>query len=130
MSRLEKAYDLAKEVRLRAYAPYSKFKVGATVAVKGGELYTGCNVENASYGGCVCAERSSILKAISELGKCEFEFMVLVTDTDPVAAPCGFCRQIMAEFCAPDFQIHIANLKGVQKIVSFKELLPMPFNSF
>jgi cytidine deaminase len=130
MNILEQAFELAKQVRLRAYAPYSKFLVGAVIKAKGREtLFAACNVENASYGGAVCGERNAIFQMIAGLGSnVEPEFMVLVTDTPDGALPCGFCRQVMSEFCGPDFPVHIANLKGIQKKYILKELLPHAFN--
>jgi cytidine deaminase len=130
MKIIDQAYELAKQVRLRAYAPYSKFLVGAVIKAKGHEtLFAACNVENASYGGAVCGERNAIFQMVAGLGgKVEPEFMVLVTDTPDGALPCGFCRQVMSEFCSPDFPVHIANLKGIQKTYLLKELLPHAFN--
>ncbi|MCB0348721.1 MAG: cytidine deaminase, partial [Bdellovibrionales bacterium] len=107
MKIIDKAYTLAKQVRLNAHAPYSKFLVGAVVKVKGSDqLFAACNVENASYGGAVCAERNAIFQMVAALGKAEPEFLVLVTDTLTGAAPCGFCLQVLSEFCAPDFPVH------------------------
>lgn len=130
MNIIDQAFELAKQVRLRAHAPYSKFLVGAVIKVKGHDtLFAGCNVENASYGGAICGERNAILHMVAALGgKVEPEFMVLVTDTPDGAMPCGFCRQVMSEFCGPDFPLHVANLKGIQKKYMFKEILPFAFD--
>ena len=123
---LDKALQAAKEVRLRAYAPYSKFLVGSALIHESGEIFSGCNVENASYGGTICAERNAIFQAVAKFGgKPKFQGIVLVTD--PVAVPCGLCLQVMAEFFSPDTPVVIATTKGIQKQVVFKELLPHTF---
>lgn len=121
-----KAHQAAKKARSGAYAPYSKFKVGAALVTSTGRVYTGCNVENASYGGAVCAERVAILKAVSD-GQKKFSEIVVVTDAEEPAVPCAFCLQVMAEFFAPETRILVANLKGVVSENTFKELLPRPF---
>ena len=126
---IEKAFSAACETRLRAHAPYSNFLVGAAVKAVGHDtIFTGCNVENASYGGTVCAERVALFNLVAAIGKQPIEFMVLVTDTQPAAPPCGFCRQVMSEFATPDFAVHFANLAGIEKTVPFSELLPFPFD--
>ena len=117
----------ATEVRERAYAPYSNFKVGAAVRTKDGKIYTGCNVESASYGLTVCAERVAIWKAVSE-GEKEFEQIAVVADTQELTPPCGVCRQIIWEFCH-DIPVIFANLKGDSEIVAMKELLPRAFDT-
>lgn len=125
------AYKNALSARLSAHAPYSRFLVGACFKVRGQDKYvSGCNVENASFGATVCAERVAVWKWVSEKSKEEaLEFVVLVTDTShPVATPCGQCLQVMSEFVSADFPVHLANLEGVQKTVLFKELLPMTFS--
>jgi cytidine deaminase len=127
---LEKAFDLAKKARVQAYSPYSKFQVGACFKVEGKDQYvSGCNVENASFGATVCAERVAIWNWVSNFRKDnQLEFLVLVTDTkDPVATPCGMCLQVLSEFVSMDFPVHIANLAGIKKSVMLKDLLPMSF---
>lgn len=125
---LDALYQAACEVRLRAYAPYSNFLVGAALLTStSDEIFVGCNVENASYGGTICAERSAILNAVSALGGIQIRGMVLVTDTRPVASPCGFCRQVMNEFMPADAPIHLANLGGIQVETTLAELLPRSF---
>ena len=130
MDRLDLAYKTAVEARERAHAPYSGFKVGAALSVKGVEkIYPGCNVENASYGGTVCAERTAMFNAVAENGKIPFEFCVVVTDTDFATPPCALCLQVFSEFCSPDFPIYLGTVKeGIQKKMLLKELLPVPFN--
>jgi len=117
----------AMAARERAYAPYSNFLVGAALRTADGEVFVGCNVENASYGGTVCAERVALFNAVAALGTFEVADFLLVTDTDPVASPCGMCRQVMNEFLGKDTPIHLANLDGVQSTSSIAELLPRAF---
>ena len=119
--------EAAKKVREMAYAPYSKFRVGAAVRTKGGKIFTGCNVESASYGLTVCAERVAIWKAVSE-GEKEFEQIAVVADTQELTPPCGVCRQILWEFCG-DMPVTFANLKGNVETVQMKDLLPRAFDT-
>jgi len=124
------AYEQAKTVRERAHAPYSNFLVGSALKIKNDEnFYLGCNVENASYGATICAERNSVLNAVAQNGKCEFEFIVLVCDTNPVSIPCGMCLQVLGEFVDSDFPIYLSNLEGIQKKVTLKDLLPVKFDT-
>ena len=118
--------EAAQKARENAYAPYSQFKVGAALLTKKGEVYTGCNVENASYGLTMCAERVAIYKAVCA-GTTEFESMALVTDSSEPASPCGACRQVLAEFSG-DLEIIMTNLQGKIAKKSIAELLPMAFN--
>ncbi|MEE8564043.1 MAG: cytidine deaminase [Atribacterota bacterium] len=115
----------AEKAKKMAYAPYSKFKVGAAVLSVGGEIFTGCNIENASFGLAVCAERVAIFKAISE-GSTKFEAIAVIGDTDKPCSPCGACRQVISEF-GEDIPLIMANLKGDVKIKKIKELLPEAF---
>ena len=115
----------ALDARLKAYAPYSKFLVGAAVRAESGEIYTGCNIENASYGLTVCAERNALFNAVGA-GERKFTALCVVGDTEEPISPCGACRQVMAEFKVPC--IILANLNG--KIVEYTldELLPLSFS--
>jgi cytidine deaminase len=116
--------DLANEARRRAYAPYSKYPVGAALRTKTGRLFTGVNVENAAYPQTMCAERVAIFKAVSE-GETEFEVIAVVTNTG--GSPCGGCRQVMAEF-GLDTIVLIADGEGkLQKVLTVAELLPDAF---
>lgn len=119
--------ESAKNVREKAYAPFSNFKVGAAVETADGEVFTGCNVESASYGLTVCAERVAIWKAVSE-GKKNFRRIAVVADTDELTPPCGVCRQIIWEFCG-DVPVTFSNLKGKTETVKMKELLPRAFDT-
>jgi len=116
--------EAALKVRDRAHAPYSKFAVGAAVLDVDGGVHVGCNVENASYGLCVCAERHAIAAAVSA-GVDRFQALAVVTDTDPPASPCGACRQVLVEF--GDFPVILANLAGDRVMTSAAELLPNAF---
>lgn len=116
---------LAKEAMEKAYAPYSKFKVGAALLAKNGEVFLGCNVENASYGATICAERTAITKAISE-GVKEFEKIAIVASSGDYAAPCGICRQVLYEFLPEGTVILDSDREGM-KVMKLKELLPMGF---
>lgn len=116
--------EVAKKYRERAYAPYSKFQVGAAVLTKSGHVYGGCNIENASYPVTNCAERTAIFKAVSE-GEREFEAIAIVADTPGPCAPCGMCRQAICEFRIG--RVIMANLKGDSKAVRLEEILPFAF---
>lgn len=120
--------DDATKARERAYIPYSKFSVGAALLSDDGQIFTGCNIENASYGLTNCAERTAIFKAVSE-GVTKFKALVVVADSPTPISPCGACRQVIAEFCKPDMPIYLTNLKGNVKETNIKELLPYAFNS-
>lgn len=115
----------AREAMGRAYAPYSHFRVGAALLTGSGRLYTGCNVENASYGLTNCAERTAVFKAVSE-GDQRITALALIADTDDYCVPCGACRQVMAEF--GDFPVIQANRAGAYKINRVAELLPGAFS--
>jgi cytidine deaminase len=111
-------------VRSNAHAPYSSFAVGAAILDRDGSVYVGCNVENASYGLSVCAERHAVAAAVA--AGCEgIDALAVVTDTSPPASPCGACRQVLAEF--GDFPVILANPAGERVITSIGELLPMAF---
>jgi len=115
----------AMEARKKAYAPYSNFAVGAALLAKSGRIYTGCNVENASYGLSICAERTAVFKAVSE-GEREFEALAVVTDKG--VTPCGACRQVLMEF-GDDIQVIVADVTGRYRVFGLQELLPEAFNS-
>ena len=123
----EKLIGAANIGRERAFAPYSNFQVGAAVETADGEIYIGCNIESASYGLTVCAERVAIWKAVSE-GKKEFRAIAVVVNTEEFTPPCGACRQIIWEFCH-DIPVILANLKGESEVVQMKELLPRAFDT-
>jgi homotetrameric cytidine deaminase len=127
-SQAHETFEKARASRERAYAPYSGFKVGAAMKTRSGEIYGGCNVENASYGATICAERGAIMAAIADEGSVEFEHLVVVTAADPPSVPCALCLQVISEFCGEDFPIHLADQEGIRRSVRLGELLPHPFN--
>jgi cytidine deaminase len=112
--------------RENAHPPYSGFKVGAALEDSSGQVHTGCNIENASYGLTVCAERVAIWKAMSE-GVRTFRRIAVVTGADKLTTPCGACRQLMWEFCG-DIEVILGNLQGESRIVRLQELLPDAFD--
>jgi cytidine deaminase len=124
---LKELIDMAVEAREKSHAPFSNFKVGAVVETMDGELFTGCNIESASYGLTVCAERVAIWKAVS-MGKKDFKQVIVVADTPELTPPCGTCRQIIWEFCR-DAPVTLANLKGESETVQMRELLPRAFDA-
>ena len=117
---------LAREARERAHAPYSRFKVGAALKTRTGEIVTGCNIENASYGLTLCAERVAVFKAVSE-GLSDFDAIAVVADSKRLTAPCGPCRQILWEFCG-DILVHMSNTRGRTRAMRLRDLLPLPFD--
>jgi cytidine deaminase len=123
---IKRAHRIATDTRKQSHSPYSKFRVGAAVITNKGKIFGGCNVENASYGGTICAERAAILKAISE-GHKSFTDIVVVADTKEATPPCGMCLQVLAEFCKPDTRVWLANTKKVLEIYYFANLLPISF---
>lgn len=116
----------ALAARENAFAPYSKFRVGAAIEDTGGRIHTGCNVENATYGLTVCAERVAVFKAVSE-GARKFRRVAIAADTDRLTPPCGACRQILWEFCG-DVEIVLVNLRGATETHRLKDLFPKPFD--
>ena len=125
-TRTDTLVEAARAARVNAHAAYSHFKVGAALETDTGEIITGCNVENASYGLTVCAERVAIFKALSD-GKRNFKRIVVVADTADPTPPCGACRQIIWEFCG-DVEVTLANLSTVTRTLQMKDLLPLPFD--
>src|ERR1700733_5608700 len=117
----------ALQARENAHAPFSKFKVGAAVEDIDGRVHTGCNVENATYGLTVCAERIAVFKAISE-GARKFRRVVVAADTEVLTPPCGACRQILWEFCG-DVELVLVNLAGKTETYRLKDLFPRPFDA-
>jgi cytidine deaminase len=117
--------EAAKRAREKAYVPYSRFPVGAALITEDGTLYTGCNVENASYGLSNCAERTAIFKAASD-GHRRIQVIAVVADTQGPVSPCGACRQVLSEF-GPDARVILANLKGDVQVTTVRELLPGAF---
>jgi cytidine deaminase len=119
----DKLVSLAAEARRKAHAPYSHFAVGAALLAKSGQVYTGANVENASYGLTMCAERVAVFKAVSE-GEREFEALAVVTENG--VTPCGACRQVLMEF-GDDIQVIVADTAGHRRVFALTDLLPEGF---
>ena len=122
---LEKAHRAAVEARKNSYSPYSKFKVGAALVLEDGTIVPGCNVENASFGGTICAERTAFTSAVAKFGKIKPAALLIVTE--PEAVPCGLCLQVMAEFCGSEFPVYLGTTKTPGPKVALKKLLPKPF---
>lgn len=119
----------AQKARQKSYSPYSHFRVGAALLTKSGKIYTGCNIENAAYTPTVCAERTAIFKAVSE-GERDFEALAIIGgaegETADFCAPCGVCRQVIAEFCDKNFKIVLGNEDNF-KVYTLDGLLPFAF---
>lgn len=118
--------EAALTARANAFAPYSKFRVGAAIEDADGRIHTGCNVENSTYGLTVCAERVAVFKAVSE-GVRKFRRVAIAADTDALTPPCGACRQILWEFCG-DIEIVLVNPRGKTETHRLKDLFPKPFD--
>jgi len=127
LSDYEALIAAARQTRENAHAAYSNFRVGAALRATSGRIFGGCNVENATYGLTVCAERVAIFKAISE-GERGFDAIAVVTDADSLTPPCGACRQLIWEFCG-DIPVVLANLKGKSEVLAMRDLFPKPFDS-
>ena len=126
---MKKLTDAAVKAMENAYVPYSKFKVGAALLLKNGEIITGCNIENASYGLCNCGERTAMFRAYA-LGyrKDDIVALSVAGATDGPISPCGACRQVMAELLRPETPVYLTNVKGDVKETSVEELLPYSFS--
>lgn len=116
---------IAKKAMENAYVPYSHFRVGAALVTENDEIYTGCNIENASYGGTNCAERTALFKAISE-GKQHFKKIVVISDSDDYTYPCGICRQVLSEF-GINIEVIVANNKEEYRTHKLSDILPYAF---
>jgi len=119
--------ELARQVRERAHAPFSGFKVGAAVECSDGRVFTGCNVENSSYGLSLCAERVAVFKAISE-GYRDFTSIAVIADAYAPIRPCGACRQVLSDLFGGEAEVIMANLQGAIETKKVRELLPIPFD--
>ena len=128
-SSLDQLMALARDARERAYAPYSHFLVGAAVLTHDGRRFSGCNVENAAYGLCNCAERTALFSAIAAgCRRGDFAALAVVADTPDPIRPCGACRQVLAELCNDAMPVFLGNLRGDTQRTSVAELLPGSFN--
>ena len=122
----QQLFEMAKKSREHSHSPYSHHKVGAALRTSDGKTYAGCNVENSSFGGTICAERTAIFSAVAAQGKFKIDEIVVVTDANPPWPPCGFCRQVIAEF-ATDCVVKSMNLQGEVIEMNFKDLFPAAF---
>ena len=125
--RVDPLIEAALAARANAHAPFSHFHVGAAIEDSSGRIHTGCNVENATYGLTLCAERVAVFKAISE-GARKFTRVVVAADTDVLTPPCGACRQILWEFCG-DVELTLVNPRGKTEMFRLKDLFPRPFDA-
>ncbi|KPL58604.1 cytidine deaminase [Rossellomorea vietnamensis] len=123
----EQLIQEAKLAREKAYVPYSKFKVGAALLSKDGKVYHGCNIENAAYSMCNCAERTALFKAYSD-GDTDYSMIAVVADTARPVPPCGACRQVISELCPKEMKVVLTNLKGDVEELTVAELLPGAFS--
>lgn len=123
----KKLFQMALQAQKNSHSPYSKAQIGASHVMSDGSYWSGCNIENASYGGTVCAERVSIWKSISENAKGPITEILVVSSATEAWPPCGLCRQVMAEFASEGTLVHVANQKGDVKTYRFDELLPAAF---
>lgn len=123
---MDRLLEAALESRKHAHAPYSKFLVGAAVETADGRIYTGCNIENSTYGLTMCAERVAVYKAVSE-GARKFTRAAVAADTDVLTPPCGSCRQILWEFCG-NVEVTLVNLEGKTELYRMSDLLPRAFD--
>ncbi len=117
---------IASEIKKNAYSPYSNFRVGAALVSGNGKVYTGVNVENASYGATCCAERTAVFKAVSD-GEREFKSIAIASDSDQLVYPCGICRQVLSEFADSDMKVICSKNNGEYKVYTLEELLPNAF---
>jgi cytidine deaminase len=116
----------ARKAMEKAYVPYSKFQVGAALLTEDGKVYQGCNIENAAYSMCNCAERTAIFSAYAQ-GDRKFKGLAVIADTDRPVSPCGACRQVISELCPNDMKVVLTNLNGDIKEITVEELLPGAF---
>ncbi|RZA07202.1 MAG: cytidine deaminase [Proteobacteria bacterium] len=126
---LKAVHAAALAAQKNSYSPYSKYPVGAGLLLEDGSIIAGCNVENSSYGGTICAERNAFIGAVAQKGKLagSFKPKLLSLVTREEAVPCGLCLQVMSEFCAPDFPIYLGTPAGPGRMVKLKDFLPNPF---
>ena len=123
--------DSAAAVMKNAYAPFSRFHVGAAILTERGNVYTGCNVENASLGGTICAERGAAMASVAGEGYSRFKAIAIASGSDEPAPPCALCRQFLSQFTDPDVPVYLYSVKsGVLKLFSFGVLMPYPFTEF
>lgn len=119
----------ATAAHANAHSPYSNYRVGAAIRLASGEVFGGCNVENASFGATICAERGAIMTAVATLGRVEIVEVLVLSDASPPWPPCGLCRQVIAEFAAPECKVWCCNTSGEAMVRPFRELFPQGFDA-
>ncbi|MET1247584.1 MULTISPECIES: cytidine deaminase [Sporolactobacillus] len=124
----KKLIELARQAMRMAYVPYSHYQVGAALLTKSGKVFTGCNIENAAYSVCNCAERTAIFKAFSE-GEHDYEAIAVMAASKRPVPPCGSCRQVMSELCPKEMRVILSNTEGISEITTVAKLLPGAFES-
>lgn len=124
----KKLIELARQAMQMAYVPYSHYQVGAALLSKSGKVFTGCNIENAAYSVCNCAERTAIFKAFSE-GEHDYEAIAVMAASRRPVPPCGSCRQVMSELCPKEMRVILSNTEGISEITTVAKLLPGAFDS-
>ena len=124
---MDRLLGIALEAREHAHAPFSNFRVGAALEDETGRIHTGCNIENATYGLTLCAERVAVFKAVSEVVR-KFARIAIAADTENLTPPCGACRQILWEFCG-NIEVALVNPRGKTESLRLKDLLPRPFDA-
>ena len=124
----EELCKAAQAMLARAYVPYSHFPVGAVLECADGSVFTGCNVENAAYGPSICAERTAVVKAVSE-GHRDFARIAIAADTEQFCPPCGVCRQVLSEFAGGELEVVLVNNRGEMRTLTLNDLLPYRFGS-
>jgi homotetrameric cytidine deaminase len=128
MDRLDEVFQAAQEAKERAYAPFSQFRVGSALMVSGDDtIYSGCNVENSSYGASMCAERVALFRMLATRGVSEPQLIVVASDVEPPAVPCALCLQVIAEFAPASLPIYMGNAEGIRRELRLGDLLPEPF---
>lgn len=125
----DKLLEAAKKISANAHSPYSKVRVASAVKLSNGQIYSGVNIENASYGATVCAERVAIWKGLSENPGTQIDEILVHTNSPNPWPPCGICRQVIAEFAAPNLKVHIANDAGIKRTIPFRDLFPDSFDA-
>lgn len=122
-------FEVARQARARAHCPYSRFQVGAAIRLSNGAIFGGCNVENASYGATICAERGAILGAVAAQGAISITEILVISAGSPPWPPCGMCRQVVSEFAAPDCVLHCVNDAGQALSQPFEAIFPRGFDA-
>jgi cytidine deaminase len=121
--------EAARAARAHAHAPYSNCRVGGAIRLSDGSIFAGCNVENASYGATICAERGAVMMAVAARGKIAIQEVLVLSEATPPWPPCGMCRQVVAEFAAPDCVVHLVNESGDIISQPFSQIFPSTFDS-